>query len=101
MVSLLGHLIIKFLQVRDTTSKAVNICKRVSTPSEKCAVTLKKMFRCSTASLKRKFDPNDECVASGEKRKKKSTSMTLNGDAVFELAGQGSLYLLLEEPSEV
>ena len=30
-----------------------------------------------------------------------NSEQTLNGDAVFELAGQGSLYLLLEEPAEV
>ncbi len=65
------------LQVKDTTQRALNICKRVGKPSQADRKVLNTLYpACSSARptfpQKRKFDPTEESIAEAKRAKKKA-----------------------------
>ncbi|XP_065892953.1 uncharacterized protein [Dysidea avara] len=82
-------------EVNTATSKAKGVCKKLGKPSAANAKVLAGLFPAySTSGVKRKFNPNVECVAAEQQRKKK---------AAVKGKGRGKTVqaVLIEDPSTI
>jgi len=59
--------------VNTATSKGKDVCQKLGKPSAANAKVLAGLFPAyANSGVKRKFNPNDECVAAKQQRKKKA-----------------------------